>query len=167
MIRLIVACDRKRGMAKKGFQPWYIPEDEAYFTEETKKYGGNVLVGSTTFKTFHGPLAGRQNYVLTRDETPINGVELVHDLGGFLESLEGRDLWVIGGARVFAQVMEAGEADELYVTRIEADFGCNQFFPDYEANFQLVERGDLKEQNGFIFSFARYAKKAATRQSNA
>lgn len=162
MNRLIVAIDRKRGLAKQGFQPWHIPEDEQFFTEQTKRYGGIALIGSTTFKTFKGPLADRQNYVLTRDKEPIEGVELVHDLNKFLKDFQDQDVWVIGGANVFSQVIEAGKADELYITHIEAEFGCNQFFPAYEANFTLAERSDLHEQNGFIFSFAKYTKSTSS-----
>ena len=157
MIRLIVAVDRKQGMAKKGFQPWFIPADEKFFTEQTKLYGGNVLVGRTTFKTFKGPLADRNNYVLTSQTEPIAGVEIINDLMQFLESFLDKDLWVVGGAQVFDQVMEAGLADELYITHIEADFGCDQFFPNYEA-FKLAEKGDPQEKNGFIFYFAKYLK---------
>src|ERR1700691_3334961 len=127
MFRLIAAIDRKRGLAKQGFQPWFIPKDEHFFPEQTKSLGGVVLVGSTTFATFKEPLAGRQNYVLTHDDTPREGAELVHDLEKFLGEWQARDVWVVGGANVFAQVMELGRADELYLTHIEADFGCNQF----------------------------------------
>jgi dihydrofolate reductase len=158
MIRLIVAVDRKRGLAKNGFQPWYIPADESFFTQQTKLYGGNVLVGSTTFKTFKGPLVDRHNYVLTHNREPIAGVELVSDLMKFLRDFREQDLWIVGGANVFAQVMEARLADELYITNIEADFGCNQFFPEYEKQLSVVEKGELREQNGFIFSFNKYAK---------
>jgi dihydrofolate reductase len=77
MIRLIVAHDRQRGIAKQGFQPWKIPEDETYFSEKTKSCGGIILLGSTTYKTLKGPLPDRKNYVLTSDKTPIDGVELV------------------------------------------------------------------------------------------
>ena len=158
MIRLIAAIDRKRGLAKQGFQPWYIPEDEQRFTELTKQYNGHVLVGSTTYKTFHGPLKDRDNYVLTRDKTPIEGVELVHDLKKFLDDFKDRDLWVIGGANVFAEVLELGKADELHLTHIEADFGCNQFFPEYADKFKLQQETDLHEENGFIFKYAWYTR---------
>ena len=156
MFRLIAAIDRKRGLAKQGFQPWYIPEDEQFFTSQTKSLGGVVLVGSTTFKTFRGPLKGRQNYVLTHDKTPLEGVEVVDNLERFLKEWQTRDVWIIGGANVFAQVMELGHAAELYLTHVQADFGCNQFFPPYEDKFTLVEQSDMHEQNGFIFTFARY-----------
>lgn len=158
MNRLIVAMDRKRGMAKQGIFPWYIPEDEEYYDKQTRTYGGNVLMGNTTFKTLHGPMPDRRNYVLTHDKTPISGVELVHDLDKFLKDFQDTDLWVIGGANVFSQVMQADRADELYITHIEADFNCNQFFPEYEQSFKLAEKSDLHEQNGFIFSYARYVK---------
>lgn len=159
MMRLIVACDRKLGMAKHGFQPWYIPEDEKYFTDQTKKHGGIVLVGNTTFKTFSEPLAGRDNYILTRHDTPIKGVRVVHDLTKFLKDFQDKDVWVIGGAKVFDQVIQHGKADELYITHIDADFGCDQFFPEYKDSFTLVEQTDQREQNGFRFTFAKYVKR--------
>jgi dihydrofolate reductase len=158
-MRLIVACDRKRGMAKRGFQPWYIPEDEKYFTDQTKSLGGIVLVGNTTFKTFHGPLAGRENYILTRHDTMIKGVHVVHDLATFLEDFKDKDVWVVGGAAVFDQVMQAGNADILYITHIDADFGCDQFFPDYDNGFTLAEQTETREQNGFTFTYAKYVNK--------
>ncbi len=158
MIRLIAAVDRQRGIGKQGFQPWYIPDDEAYFTKYTKTYGSTILVGSTTYKTFKGPLNDRQNFVLTRDKTPIEGAELVHNLEHFLKDYRDKDLWVIGGANVFAQVIELGKADELYITKIEADFGCNQFFPDYSSGYTLAEQSELHEQNGFVFAYYKYVK---------
>jgi dihydrofolate reductase len=158
MIRLIAIIDRKRGIGKHGYQPWYIPEDEKYFTEQTKTHGGNVLVGIATFKTFKGSLVGRQNYVLTHHNEPIEGVTLVHDMDKFLKDFRYKDLWVIGGANVFSQVMQAGKADELYITHIDAEFGCDRFLPPYEKDFKLVEQTEPQEQNGFTFTYARYAK---------
>lgn len=158
MNRLIVAIDRKRGLAKSGIFPWYIPEDEAYYDAQTRKYGGNVLMGSTTYATLDGPMPDRQNYVLTHDKTPIESVELVHNLDKFLKDFQDKDLWIIGGANVFTQVVQMGKADELYITHIEADFNCNQFFPEHEKEFTLAEQSDLHEQNGFIFTYARYVR---------
>ncbi len=158
MIRLIAATDRKSGLAKQGFQPWNIPDDEKYFNDHTKSHGGNVLIGAITFKTIGRPLVERQNYVLTRDKTPVEGVELVHDLESFLKDYKDRDLWVVGGANVFSQVIGADKADELYITHIEADFGCNQFFPEFVEKFKLVDESELHEQNGFIYRYAVYKK---------
>jgi len=161
MIRLIAAIDRRRGIAKHGFLPWYIPEDEQYFTTQTKTHGGNVLTGGVTFRnTYKGrPLKDRQNFILTHDTAPIEGVTLVHDLQKFLADFTGKDLWVAGGAGVFEEIMNAGAADELYLTHIDADFRCDQFFPEYQENFELAEQSDAHEQNGFHFRYARYIKR--------
>lgn len=158
MNRLIVALDQRNGMAKKGFQPWYIPEDEAYFSRQTKLYGAKILVGNTTFKTFSGPLKERVNYVLSRDTHSIEGAIaiVINDLYAFLDKMADQDLWIIGGASIYEQIIQAEKADELYITHIEADFGCDQFFPDYSAAFSLRERSELCEQNGFKFRYAIY-----------
>jgi len=161
MIRLIVAADRKLGIAKNGGMPWQIPDDEAYFTEMTKTHGGNVLTGGVTFREAYGsvPLAQRHNFILTHDQTPIEGVTLVHDLDEFLHGFQGQDLWVAGGAAVFEQVINKGYADELYLTQIDADFDCDQFFPDFEDKFLLIQKSDKHQQNGFNFRYAVYGRK--------
>lgn len=156
MIRLIAAIDRKNGLAKHGGQPWSIPEDEAYFERQTRKYGGVVLMGSTTYKVIGKPLNERTNYVLSRDKTDLEEVEVVEDLDKFLDEFREKDVWVIGGANVFAQVINV--ADELYLTQIEADFNCNQFFPEYDQKFESSAQSELHEENGFIFSYAVYKK---------
>ena len=160
MYRLIAAIDRKRGIAKHGYMPWLISEDERYFTDQTKSLGGQVLSGGVTFReTYHGrPLVNRQNFILTRDPTPIIGVEVVTDLATFLEQHKNEEVWVAGGAAVFEQVMSLGHADVLHLTLIDADFGCDQFFPEYD-NYVLEEQSEPREQNGFHFVYARYLKK--------
>jgi dihydrofolate reductase len=160
MIRLIAAIDRQRGIAKNGGMPWNIPEDEAYFTRQTKTHGGQVLTGGKTFRETYKsrPLADRNNYILTHDTTLTPGITLVRDLNKFLEDFSNQDLWVAGGAEVFAQIIEMGKADELYLTYIDADFDCDQFFPAYQDGFVLAEQSKSHEQNGFTFTYARYVK---------
>ncbi len=161
MIRLIAAVDRRRGLAKHGYEPWYIPNDGEYFNEQTKLYGGRVLVGGVTFRNDLNskPLAERTTYVVTREMQPNSGVEIVHNTTDWLKQQNGQDVWVIGGETIFSQVIAAGLADELYLTHIDADFNCDQFFPDYEKAFSPISHGDEQEQNGFHYRFARYCAK--------
>jgi dihydrofolate reductase len=160
MIRLLVAIDRKRGIAKHGYTPWYIPDDMANFVKLSKSDGGNILVGGTTFRNALNakPLEGRNNYLLTKDEQPIAGVELVHDLHAWLTTMSSQDIWVIGGARVYEQLLDDNLADELYITHIDADFRCDQFFPDYQSKFRLTSQSESKEQNGFNYTFGVYTR---------
>jgi dihydrofolate reductase len=159
MFRLIAAVDRRLGIAKGGIMPWYIPEDEAYFTSETKTLGGNILVGGATYREAlkEKPLEGRQNYLLSRHELEAPGFTIVADLDKFLEDFKDKDVWIIGGGEIFKLVMEAGKADMLYLTHIEADFNCDRFFPKYD-NYKLIEHSEEHEQNGFRFRYARYSR---------
>jgi dihydrofolate reductase len=158
MIRLIAAIDKKRGIAKNGRIPWKIPEDEQYFTDQTKLYGGHVLSGAATFKTYHGPLSDRHNYILTHSPAPIEGATVVNDLTVFLNEFQNKDLWVAGGAAVFDEVIKADAADELYLTHIDADFECDRFFPEYKGKFKLIEQSESREQNGLHFYYAHYSR---------
>jgi dihydrofolate reductase len=154
MIRLIAAIDRKRGIAKGGVQPWKISVDEEYFKDKTHQFGGNILMGRKTFEVIGHPLPSRRNFVVSHDENAdIEGVEMVRDLQDFLVNFH-EDLWVIGGASIFEQVLL--KAEELYLTLIDADFGCDQFFPEYESQFELVDTSALHEENGFIFTYHVY-----------
>jgi dihydrofolate reductase len=114
------------------------------------------LVGSTTFKTFKGALPDRINYVATRHNESFTGATVVHDIEKFLRD-QTDDVWVIGGSHIYQQVIDLHLADELYLTHIAADFGCDQFFPDY-ADFKQTSHSEVHHQNGFTFSYAIYQK---------
>lgn len=159
MIRHIVAIDREYGMAKNGGLPWKIPDDEQYFTDMTKTYGGVTLTGRATYETFGGqPLKDRQNFVVTHRDDPLPGAVIVHDIDGFFQEHPG-DVWVIGGSEIFVQTLEI--ADELYVTRIDATFDCDRFYPKFEEDFEPTSQSDWKEQNGFRYRYEVYRRKRA------
>lgn len=151
---MIAAIDSSRGLAKCGCQPWHLPTDERYFTDQTKGYGGRVLMGRTTFDGLSGPLKDRHNFVLTHGgQLPAN-VKKVNDLEAFLEpyrQAEGEHLWVIGGAAIFEQTIAA--AHRLYLTQIEASFNCDRFFPDYSSEFRLASQPTPRSENGFTYRF--------------
>jgi dihydrofolate reductase len=161
MNRLIVAIDAKRGIAKAGIQPWSIPDDLLYFRNQTKKYGGNVLVGGTTFRNDMKckPLGERKTIVASKSQPPTNGVQVVQDAIAWLTANRNKDIWIMGGASMYKQVIEAGLADELYITHILADFGCDTFFPKYESKFKKISESEMHIQNGLQYRFARYVPK--------
>ncbi len=145
MIRDIVAVDKNGGMAKNGKTPWNIPADIAYFHEQTKRFGGNLLVGRGSYEAMKKgltaregvaawPPAGRHLYVLTsQDITEEPGVSIVRSLPEFLAQMEaaGEDVWN-------GSVADA-EADEIYLTRIDADYHCDKFYlMERLKNYHLV-----------------------------
>lgn len=158
MIRLIAAVDNKLGIAKNGEMPWNIPEDEHYFTEQTKKFGARVLTAGRTFREAYKskPLKDRTNYIYTRSSDPIEGAVLVNDLNKFLAENTGQDLWVAGGGELFEQVIKKDMPLELYLTHIKGDFGCDTFFPCIDG-FKLIQQSETHQQNGFKFYYAIYS----------
>jgi dihydrofolate reductase len=135
MIRAIAAIDDQHGLATDDGIPWHVPADVEHF--RTTVASADVLMGYATYVEFERPLAGGTNYVATRRGSELRpGFVAVADLDSFLAEGVGAELWVIGGAGIYAQTLPAVE--ELSLTRVEGDFGCTKFFPPFESEFVLV-----------------------------
>jgi dihydrofolate reductase len=153
MIRHIVAIDQKRGIAKDGIQPWKLPKEEQYFADMTKTHGGVILMGRTTFEVIGRALPGRQNLVASKEPNfTAEGVTVVHNIDGFLQNQP--EVWLIGGAQIYAATLLL--ADELYVTEIEADFGCDVFYPEFTDHFKLSQQSEPQQENGLIYRYNVY-----------
>ena len=155
MIRAIAAIDDKRGLATDEGIPWKLPADIMHERQETK--GGNLLMGYNTYLEFTAAPADRHWFVVTDGTEPLReGFEPVTDLKAFMDH-PPKDLWLFGGAGVFAQTIKY--ADELHLTKIEGDFHCTKFFPAYEYEFKLVNQSPSQHQNGLTFTFCVYVRK--------
>jgi dihydrofolate reductase len=158
MIRAVVAIDIHNGIARDGSQPWHISGDARYFSELTRRYGANVLMGRRTFEVIGKALPGRHNFVVSHNAYMAKDAENVNDLGRFLQSYRNKeDIWVIGGSSVYGQVLYL--VHELYITKIDATFDCDQFFPEYKAQFMLVDSSEPLVEHGLRYQFTRYVKK--------
>lgn len=155
MIRQIAAIDNKRGLAKNGQIPWKLPKDVARFRQLTLTKGANVLVGRATYESMGDYLPNHNIYVVSHSDLKLKaGCVLVKDPVKFLSEFKD-DIWVIGGAGIFAATINV--ADELYLTLVDGDFNCDQFFPEYN-NFKLQDTDGPYSENGLNFSFKLYAK---------
>jgi len=118
-------------------------------------------MGKKTFiEALHNhPLKDRQNYVVTRDPSPVPGAIVINDLSGFINDWPAdRVLWIIGGSEIFAQTIK--QANELYITEIDGDFGCDKFYPEYRDEFELVNDGEPQTENGITYRFRIYQPKS-------
>jgi dihydrofolate reductase len=157
MIRCIAAIDDKKGLANDLGIPWDLPADKQYYRDHT--LNSTILMGYRTYAEFAKPMSQRRNLVLAEPDEPVReGFEAVHDLQEFLVNFH-EDLWIIGGAGVFSQVMD--KADELYLTRVSGDFKCTKFFPVFEHLFQITKRSEDHQENGITFHFEVWRKKAS------
>lgn len=151
MIKFIAAIDEQRGMANDYGIPWQgkIPKDVKHFRDKTSN--SVVLMGFSTYVEFTEPLSDRRNLVASSQNQPLrDGFELVLDARDFLKKSK-EDVWVIGGAGLFAQTIDL--ADELHLTQLEGEFGCTKFFPPFKDRFTLVSESDSITENGITYRF--------------
>ncbi|MBF6557688.1 MAG: dihydrofolate reductase [Acidimicrobiales bacterium] len=135
MIRAIAAIDDRLGLATDTGIPWNVPADVAHFRAMTAS--SNVLMGYATYAEFDRPMPERINYVATRRvEALRTGFMAVDDVVSFLSTGLVGDIWIIGGAAVYASTLPF--IQELSLTRVQGDFGCTKFFPPFETSFRLT-----------------------------
>ena len=155
MIRLIAAMDSRRGIAIASGIPWKLPGDTAYFHEQTAR--GLILMGRATYNEFAAPLHGRENFVLSAEPGLLRaGFRVVGGLDQLRAAHPDEDIWVIGGATVYAETIS--EADELLLTEVLGDFNCTKFFPSFTDAFRLTVRGDDRQDGGITYRFETWQR---------
>ena len=147
--------DSKRGIATASGIPWKLPGDTAYFRRQTTH--GLILMGRATYDEFAAPLHDRENFVLSARPGPLRtGFRTVGSLDELRTSHPGEDVWVIGGATVYAATIS--EAEELLITQVVGDFNCTKFFPNFTDTFQLSGRGDERQEAGVSYRFETWQR---------
>lgn len=132
-MKIIVAVDEGGGIGLDGKLPWHLPGDLKRFRQLT--LGGTVVMGRTTFEGIGRPLPGRQNVVLTRDPAwAAPGVEVARSVEAISE-LSG-DVWIIGGAQVYAQFQPL--VDTIELTRVHGLHPADAYFPSFGSTWKLV-----------------------------
>jgi len=132
-LRSIAAMSLNRVIGKEGKIPWHIPEDFKWFKRTTM--GQAVLMGRRTYESLVRPLPNRRNLVVTRGGE-LDGVEIIRDLDAFRPEDYPCDVWVIGGAEIFRQML--GRCEGLYLSVIPRVVEGDTFFPDFEDRFEFV-----------------------------
>lgn len=147
MIIGIVAIARNYAIGKGGKLPWHYPADLKYFKETTT--GNAVVMGANTWTSIGRPLPNRLNIVLSGSSsvTPPSEVmrlvskDEVLDLARYLN----RDVYIIGGAKVYAEFADVIE--KWIVTDVpDSAADADTFMPrDFLDGFEVSETRDLGE----------------------
>ena len=162
-LKLIYARAANGVIGLNNQMPWHLPEDLAHFKRTT--LGCPVLMGRKTWDSIPAkfrPLPGRANLVITRQKDwHAEGALVAHSLAegialALAHCTEGKDLWVMGGADIYAQA--APHADEAVVTEIEASYEGDAFAPQLSSDWQEVSRESHVSLTGLKFSFVTYRK---------
>ena len=141
-----------RAIGKDGQIPWHIPEDFKWFKKTTA--GQAVLMGRKTYESLGHPLPNRRNLVVTRSADTLEGAEIVRDLAAFRPEDYSCDVWVIGGAEIYRQMLT--RCADLYLSVIPREIQGDTYFPEFEDKFVLVETV-LKHPDFDVLHYRRLA----------
>lgn len=159
-INAILAIDKANGIGRNGELPW--PRNDAdmkWFYDCTKN--NVVVMGSNTWRSIgNKKLPNRINIVCTNgtvEGDPDRAVSVPHyDTLKFLQNLKmeypSRKIWIIGGAKVYTQMIPY--CDHLYLTVFDNTYDCDTFIdPSLLAGFTvLTSQKTIGECNFSIWS---------------
>ncbi|MBV8216636.1 MAG: dihydrofolate reductase [Verrucomicrobia bacterium] len=131
----IAAMTASRVIGQRGEIPWRIPGEQKWFKEAT--LGHPILMGRRTFESIGRPLPGRQNLVVSRTRS-WPGVEMIRDLSRFDPDRYSPEVYVIGGAEIYARLLD--QCRELLITRVKNEYDGDAYFPEFESRFRLIEQ---------------------------
>lgn len=145
-LNLIVGMCKNNGIGFKNDLPWHFRSDLKYFSKVTKgstTEKNALIMGKNTWMSLpKKPLPGRTNYVLSSTFQYKNTFSNIEDLLYFLEYKTYDNVFVIGGSQIYTSFLQnyVTEIDKLYVTRIDATYECDTFFPKIpDKHFDLIE----------------------------
>lgn len=123
-----------------GGMPWHLSEDLRRFKELTVSHP--VIMGRKTWESLNPkfrPLANRDNIVISHDRSfRAPGATVACDVEEALDlarqeaipddGLDRSEIWVIGGAQLFNQMLPL--ASKVFITQIDANVDADTYAPD-------------------------------------
>ena len=155
-ISLIWAQSKSGVIGRAGGIPWRVPEDQARYKQLT--VGHTVVMGRLTWESLPDkvrPLPDRHNVVLTRDSDYVaDGATVVPTLE---QALAGDDIWVVGGAEIYALALPL--AGHCEVTEIDIDLPVQDgdaVAPVLDQSWQASTGEWLTSRTGLRYRYLSY-----------
>lgn len=163
-LHLILARAANGVIGKDNTIPWHLPEDMAHFKRLTM--GCPVIMGRKTWDSLprkFRPLPGRTSIVITRqDDWSENGAQRSSSLREALLFCEqSADVWVIGGAQIYAQAMPL--ANTAQITEIDLHVEGDAFAPRFGPGWAETARERHVSASGLAYAFVTYTNSAPQR----
>ena len=157
--KVIAAMSINRVIGCRQQLPWHIPEELKWFKQVTLNQ--TLLMGRKTFESLGRPLPNRQNVVISRTTTQIEGCTVVDSLEAAIALFpKEEEIFIIGGAQIYALALEI--ADKFYLTRVGHSYEGDTSFPEWDASkWQLISRENYEcgEKYPHPFAFEEYIRK--------
>ena len=139
----------------------HLPADLKRFKEITSGY--SVIMGDRTWESLPiKPLPKRRNIVITLDKNATyHDCEVVHTLDDAVDLVKNEEkAFIIGGATIYKLFIDRVET--LYLTRLDADFDADVFFPTVDfSQWQMIGEViyEKDERNGYRMRFQTFKRK--------
>lgn len=153
-VSVIAAVAENGVIGVRNALPWRLPADLRRFRALTG--GRYVLMGRRTCESLGRPLADRVNLVLSSQPAYAPaGFTIVRSIEAALAlAPAGAELFVIGGASVYAQTL--ARAERLYLTLVHAAVEGDCWFPVYDCrDWKETERQPhgADDRHRYAFTF--------------
>ena len=156
MLYFVAAHGNNYEMGYEGGLPWKsMPADIAQLHDIIRDK--IVVMGEATYRGYtdiHKSIHAKKAYVLSRSNLTLDDAEVLDDIKEVSIMARDKDVYVIGGASIFKQLIE--DVDHMYLTRIEQNFKADRYFPDYSTmNFEMVEAQyfSADDDNPYAYTF--------------
>ena len=156
MLALIAAFAENQIIGNNGRIPWDIPEEKHRFRDLTM--GHVIIMGRRTYEEIGFPLPGRETIVISgTKQFDAPHCKTAASLAQALALAEGQDVFICGGARLYAEALPL--ADVLYLTEIHHRFEGDTRFPAFDRD-QYVQT-ECREIAGEIpYTFLTFQRKS-------
>lgn len=162
-MNVIAAVDRNWAIGNRNALLVKIPRDQKLFMEMTK--GKVVVMGRNTLESLpqKQPLGNRTNLVLSTDKNyQVKGAAVISSLEALfakLKQYESDDIFVIGGAGVYRQLLPY--CDTAHITKIDYAYDADAYFPrlDEMPEWELVADSDEQTYFDLEYYFLKYRNK--------
>ncbi|MDX6277604.1 MAG: dihydrofolate reductase [Nocardioidaceae bacterium] len=159
-VTIVVAIGANGVIGANGGMPWPRTGDQVQFKALTM--GHPIVMGRATYDSIGRPLPGRTTIVVTRQ--PYWAADGVLVAGGVSEAIaeaEGLDdeVFLIGGAQVYAEALANGLVDRMVVTRVDLAPAGDTYFPDLDWDDWIETSRELHADSVPGYVIATYDKR--------
>ena len=157
-LTLIAALDLDNGIGKENQLLWHLPDDFQHFKRLTM--GHCVIMGRKTLESLPKLLPKRTHIVLSRDKNyQREHCIMVSSIQEAIAVAHEQDEhpFVIGGGEVYKLALPY--ATTLELTRVQAHFQADTFFPEIDLQVWQLVRQDFHpkdERHPYDFYFETY-----------
>lgn len=167
-LHIIAAVTNDGGFGFQGKIPWNYPEDFKHFKEITK--GHICVMGRRTYddmlematgrgrKKINNILVGRDSYVISSTESEFRGAKHASSLSSVVDANPGRDIFVLGGERLFIEALAS--VHKVHLTVIDKYYECDRFFLiDYlSKRFNIAAGNKIQAADGTDLYMLEYTR---------